>query len=198
MPEKSETSELSELLEQLPGLSGEELEQALERLAELGIEAPEGQTGRPGITCPVMQLPLVTPCSLKKCSFSIDNEWFRNCLLEYMNCQGSETLAPEEIAFLYQISPKKIEKLIAGGMNQLRESSMETLGFRGDFRRDAPPEVKANIDDEEDLEVSHITLAPPFMRSTNEALEELVSAERVFSHPAIKILGVLDRIIGEL
>ena len=198
MPKKSMTSELSEILESLPHLSSGELEVALERLGILGVEVPEGPIRRPGISCPIMQLPIVTICNLVKCSYHIENEWSRNCLLEYMDSQDSESLAVEEIAFLYQASPKRVEETISRGMAELRETSMKTLGFSGDFHKPSAPEIRANVDEEESFEISHATLAPPFMGKANEALESAVPAETVFRHPAIKILGVLDRIISEL
>jgi len=198
MSKKSTTSELGEILESLPHLSSKELEAALERLEILGVEVPEGPTRRPGISCPIMQLPIVTPCNLGKCPYHIENEWSRNCLLEYMNGQDREALAVEEIAFLYQMSPKRVEEAISCGMNELRETSMKTLGFSGDFQKSPTPEVRANVDEEESFEISRMTLAPPFMEAANKALELAVPADLVFRHPAIKILGVLDRIISEL
>ena len=115
-----------------------------------------------------------------------------------MNSQDSETLAIEEIAFLYQTNPKRVEETISGGMWELRKTSMETLGFSGDFHKSPAPEIQANVDEEESFEISSMTLAPPFMGAVNEALESAVPADLVFRHPAIKILGVLDRIISEL
>jgi hypothetical protein len=115
-----------------------------------------------------------------------------------MDSQDSDSLAVEEIAFLYQASPKRVEETISRGMEELRETSMKTLGFSGGFHKPSAPEIRANVDEEESFEISPTTLAPPFMGKANEALESAVSAETVFRHPAIKILGVLDRIISEL
>ncbi len=198
MPAKSVTSELRRILNSLPKLSETELILAAERLATLGVELPEGPARRPGITCPITQVSLVTTCNLKKCPYFIENEWSRNCLLEYMDSQGSESLATEEIAFLYGISPKKVEKAVEQGMEALRESSVTTMGFSGDFRRAQPEEIQANLDEGDDAPVTRSTLSPPFMGSINNVLESLIPADKVFSHQAIRILGTLDRIIDEI
>ncbi len=198
MPRKSVTSELRSILDSLPKFGAEELELAVERLEALDVEIPTGPARRPGITCPVMQLPLVTTCNLSSCPYSIDNEWHRNCLLDYMDSQGSETLAIEEIAFLYQETPKKVQKAIETGMALLRENSMETLGFAGDFHKEQPSEVKANLGEDDEFEITHSTLSPGFMGKTNEVLEATIESDLVYRHPAIRLLGILDSIIDEL
>lgn len=198
MPRRSVVSELSKILDSLPKLGEEELEMALERLETLGVELPDGPVRRPGITCPVTQLPIVTSCNLSDCPYSIDNEWHRNCLMDYMAAQDGESLAVEEIAFLYQETPSKVQKIIETGMDSLRKSSMESMGFEGDFHREQPPEVKANLGEDDEFEVTYSTLSPGFMKKTNEALEVAVESELVYRHPAIRLLGILDSIIDEL
>jgi hypothetical protein len=190
--------DLSRILDSLPKLGEEELEMAQERLESLGVELPDGPARRPGITCPVTQLPLVTSCNLSRCPYSIKNEWHRNCLLDYMATQDGESLAVEEIAFLYQETPEKVQKTIETGMASLRKTSMESMGFEGDFHREQPPEVKANLGEDDEFEVTHLTLSPGFMKKTNEALESAVESELVYKHPAIRLLGILDSIIDEL
>ena len=171
---------------------------ALERLETLGVELPDGPVRRPGIPCPVMQLPLVTTCNLSGCPYRIDNEWHRNCLMDYMAAQDGESLAVEEIAFLYQETPPKVQKIIDTGMAALRKNSMESMGFEGDFHREQLPEVKANLGEYDEFVVTHLTLSPAFMRKTNEVLEAAVESDLVYRHPAIRLLGILDSIIDEL
>ena len=192
------TSELEAILKNLPAMSFEKLERTMGRLTSLGVELPEGPARRPGVTCPIMQLPVVTPCKLSKCPYYIENEWSRNCLLEYMEGQDSDTLAVEEIAYLYQVTPAKVEKSINFGMKKLREKSVETVGFGGDFKRKAAPKVSANTSEDDDFDITHSTLSPTFMGSTNKALDAIVSPGKVFKNPAIRLLGVLDSIIDEL
>lgn len=198
MPRKTMLAELSQILDSLPKLGEEELELAVERLESLGVALPDGPARRPGITCPVTQLPLVTSCNLTSCPYSIDNDWHRNCLLDYMATQDGESLAVEEIAFLYQETPSKVQKIIETGMASLRKTSMESMGFEGDFHREQPPDVKANLGEDDEFEVTHSTLSPGFMKKTNEALESAVESEIVYRHPAIRLLGILDSIIDEL
>jgi hypothetical protein len=198
MPRRSVVSELERILDSLPKLGEEELEMALERIEALGVELPDGPVRRPGITCPVTQLPIVTSCKLSNCPYSIDNEWHRNCLMDYMAAQDGESLAVEEIAFLYQETPSKVQKIIETGMDSLRKSSMESMGFEGNFHREQPPEVKANLGEDDEFEVTYSTLSPGFMKKTNEALESAVESELVYRHPAIRLLGILDSIIDEL
>lgn len=198
MPRRSVISELERILDSLPKLGEEELEMALERIEALGVELPDGPVRRPGITCPVTQLPIVTSCKLSNCPYSIDNEWHRNCLLDYMAAQNGESLAVEEIAFLYQETPSKVQKIIETGMDSLRKSSMESMGFEGDFHREQPPEVKANLGEDDEFEVTYSTLSPGFMKKTNEVLEAAVESELVYRHQAIRLLGILDSIIDEL
>jgi len=192
------TSELRSILDSLSKLDTEELEMAQERLESLGVEIPTGPPRRPGVMCPVMQLPLVTNCNLSSCPYSIENEWHRNCLLDYMDSQGSESLAIEEIAFLYQETPRKIKKVIEAGMGKLRENSMETMGFEGDFHKEQLPEVKANLGEEDKFEITYSTLSPRFLGKTNEVLDAAIEADLVYGHPAIRLLGILDSIIDEL
>ena len=197
MPQKLE-AELNQILESLPEMDKEETERAMERLESLGVELPEGPAERPGITCPITQLPLVTSCNLSGCPYRINSEWHKNCLLEYMSVQGSEYLSVEEIAFLYQETPSKVQKIIEDGMESLRKNSIETMGFAGDFHRRGIPEVKANLGEDDEFEVTYFTLSPGFLGKTNEILEAAVESELVYQHPAIRILGILDSIIGEL
>ncbi len=198
MPRRSVISELRKILNSLPKLNEEALEMALERLETLGVELPEGPVRRPGITCPVTQLSIVTACNLSRCPYHIDNEWHRNCLMDYMAAQDGESLAVEEIAFLYQETPSKVQKIIETGMVALRKNSMESMGFEGDFRREQPPDVKANLGEDDEFVVTHLTLSPGFMRKTNEVLEAAVESGLVYRHPAIRLLGILDSIIDEL
>jgi hypothetical protein len=198
MPRRSVTSELERILDSLPKLSAEELELAMERIEALGVEMPEGPDRRPGVTCPVTQLSIVTTCKLSGCPYSIDNEWYRNCLMDYMATQDGESLAVEEIAFLYQETPSKVQKIIEKGMASLRKTSMESMGFEGDFHRDKPPEVRANLGEDDEFKVTHSSLSPGFLRKTNEVLEAAVKSELVYRHPAIRLLGILDSIIDEL
>ena len=198
MPRRSVTQELERILDSLPKLNEEELELAVERTEALGVELPDGPARRPGVTCPVTQLPLVTACNLSGCPYRIDNEWHRNCLMDYMVSQDGESLAVEEIAFLYQESTSKVQKIIETGMSSLRKNSMESMGFEGDFHREKPSDVKANLGEDDEFEVNHSTLSPGFMRKTNEVLEAAVESELVYRHPAIRLLGILDSIIDEL
>jgi hypothetical protein len=191
-------SELECILDRLPTLNEEALEKTLERLETLGVELPDGPVRRPGITCPITQLSIVTTCKLSGCPYRLDNEWHRNCLMDYMAAQDGESLAVEEIAFLYQEIPSKVQKIIDTGMATLRKTSMESMGFEGDFHREQPPEVKANLGEDDEFEVTHSTLSPGFMRKTNEVLDAAVESELVFRHPAIRLLGILDSIIVEL
>ncbi len=198
MPRKTVVAELSQILDSLPKLSAEELELAMERIDVLGVELPEGPDRRPGIICPVTQLPLVTACNLSGCPYSIDSEWHRNCLMDYMATQDGESLAVEEIAFLYQETTSKVQKTIETGMAALRKNSMESMGFEGDFHREQPAEVKANLGEDDEFEVTYSSLSPGFMKKTNEVLEAAVESELVYKHPAIRLLGILDSIIEEL
>jgi hypothetical protein len=198
MPRRSLTSELERILDSLPKLGEEELELAMERIEALGVELPEGPDRRPGVTCPVTQLPLVTTCNLSGCPYRIDNEWHRNCLLDYMATQDGESLVAEEIAFLYQETLSKVQKTIETGMAALRKNSMESMGFEGDFHREQPVDVKANLGEDDEFEVTRSSLSPGFLRKTNEVLEAAVESEVVYRHPAIRLLGILDSIIDEL
>jgi hypothetical protein len=198
MPRRSVASELERILDSLPKLGEEELELAMERIEALGVELPEGPDRRPGVTCPVTQLPLVTTCNLSSCPYRIDNEWHRNCLLDYMATQDGESLVAEEIAFLYQETLSKVQKTIETGMAALRKNSMESMGFEGDFHREQPVDVKANLGEDDEFEVTRSSLSPGFLRKTNEVLEAAVESEVVYRHPAIRLLGILDSIIDEL
>lgn len=198
MPRKTVVLELECILDSLVELNEKELKRAVKRLKTLGVKIPSGPARRPGVSCPIMQLPLVTTCNLSKCPYSIDNEWHRNCLLDYMDTQNSESLAVEEIAFLYQETPDKVQKAIEKGMAKLRENSMETLGFIGDFHKEQPSEVRANLGEDDEFEITRWTLSPPFMAKTNEVLEIAVESDLVYQHPAIRLLGILDSIIEEL
>lgn len=191
-------SELEKIMRSLPHMNKEERELAVERLKESGIETPTGPVRRPGIECPYMQMQVVSPCNLTKCKFHIDNEWSRNCILEYIDVQGSESLASEEIAFLYGTSTEKVDSIISKGMVQLRENSKETVGIEGTFEKHVEPTISANVDSDEDFTITAATLSPTFMKSVNSALDTAISQNDVFQHPAIRILGVLDTIIDEL
>ena len=83
-------------------------------------------------------------------------------------------------------------------MATLRKSSIETLGFTGDFHKERPPAAKANLGEDDEFEITRTTLSPPFMAKTNEVLEAIVESDTVFQHPAIRLLGILDSIIEEL
>lgn len=198
MSGKSVASELEQILRSLPQMNAEEREIAVERLATFGIESPEGPVRRPGVECPFTQMQVVSPCNLTKCKYHIENEWSRNCLLEYLDVQGSESLAVEEIAFLYNTPTEKVEIVIEQGMAQLRENSKETVGIEGDFEKVVQPEISANLDEDDEFVISSATLAPPFLNKVNSALDEAAPASLVFAHPAIRLLGVLDTIIDEL
>jgi hypothetical protein len=141
---------------------------------------------------------VVSPCNLTKCKFYIENEWSRNCLLEYLDQQNSEALASEEIAFLHQTTTEQVERVIEQAMLQLRENSEETIGIEGDFRRKKPRQFKLALDDADDIEITSSALSPSFLGSTNEVLAIGASDEAVFEHQAVRILGVLDTIINEL
>ena len=197
MVSKSALSELKQILQDLPHMKTEERDSALVRLSEFGIEQPTGPARRPGVTCPFTQMQVVSPCSLRECKQHIANEWSRNCLLEYLEVQRSDALAVEEIAFLYDTSTEQVATVLEQGMAELRASSKETVGFTGDFKRSEAPEIALKMDDE-GIKVTLITLAPPFLGSVNTALESAAAADVVFRHPAIKVLGILDAIIGEL
>lgn len=198
MSGKSVASELGQILRSLPQMNAEERDIAIDRLATFGVETPEGPVRRPGVECPFTQMQVVSPCNLSKCKYHIDNEWSRNCLLEYLEVQGSESLAVEEIAFLYNTPTEKVEGVITQAMLQLRENSMETMGIVGDFEKVETPDIQANLDDDDDFVITAATLAPPFLAKLNGSLESAAPATDVFNHPAIRLLGVLDTIIGEL
>lgn len=198
MSGKSVALELEQILRSLPHMNAEEREIAVERLASFGVETPEGPIRRPGVECPFTQMQVVSPCNLSKCKYHIENEWSRNCLLEYLEVQGSESLATEEIAFLYNTPTTKVEEVIAQAMLQLRENSTETVGISGGFEKSEKPEIEANLDEDDEFVITSGTLAPPFLAKVNVPLEEVAPATDVFSHPAIRLLGILDTIIGEL
>jgi len=195
MPVKSE---LEKIMRSLPHMNKEERELSVERLKEFGIKTPTEPVRRPGVECPYMQMQVVSPCNLKRCKFSIDNEWSRNCILEYIEVQGNETLASEEIAFLYGTSTEKVDAAIAHGMSQLRENSQETVGIVGTFEKRVEPTISANVDADDDFTITAATLSPTFMKDVNSALDTAISQNDVFQHPAIRLLGVLDTIIDEL
>lgn len=195
---KSVASELGQILRSLPQMNSEERDIAVERLATFGIETPKGPVRRPGVECPFTQMQVVSPCNLSKCKYHIDNEWSRNCLLEYLEVQGSESLAVEEIAFLYNTPTEKVEGVITQAMLQLRENSKKTMGIVGDFEKVETPDIQANLDEDDDFVITAATLAPPFLAKLNVALESAAPATDVFNHPSIRLLGVLDTIIDEL
>jgi len=198
MPGKSKSFELQEILDNLPHMTSEELEAALSRLSEEGITSPEGPLYRPGITCPFTDMQVISPCSLSKCKFHVENEWAKNCLLQYLDNQNSESLASEEIAFLYQTTTEKVNNVIEGAMSQLRENSEETVGIEGDFKKLEPKKFKVSIDSSDEINITSSTLSPPFLGDLNRALKSFVSDELVLKHPSVKLLGVLDSIISEL
>jgi hypothetical protein len=198
MAGKSTVSELEKILRSLPQMNAEEREISVARLKEFGIDPPGGPVRRPGIECPFTQMQVVSPCNLTKCKYHIKNDWSRNCILEYIEVQGSESLAVEEIAFLYSTPTEKVESIIEQGMLQLRENSKETVGFDGDFERASVPEIQANVEEDDEFSITAATLAPPFLKAVNPTLEDAVPAADVFQHPAIRLLGVLDTIISEL
>jgi hypothetical protein len=191
-------SELAKIMRSLPHMNKEEHELAVARLKEFGIETPTEPVRRPGVECPYMKMQVVSPCNLKKCKFHIENEWSRNCILEYIDVQGNEALASEEIAFLYGTSTAKVDAVIEKGMVQLRENSEETVGIAGTFEKHVEPTISANVDSDEDFTITAATLSPSFMKPVNLALDTAISQNDVFQHPAIRILGVLDTIIDEL
>jgi hypothetical protein len=191
-------SELEKIMRSLPHMNKEEHELAVARLKEFGIETPTEPVRRPGVECPYMKMQVVSPCNLKKCKFHIENEWSRNCILEYIEVQGNEALASEEIAFLYGTSTAKVDAVIEKGMVQLRENSEETVGIAGTFEKHVEPAISANVDSDEDFTITAATLSPSFMQPVNLALDTAISQNDVFQHPAIRILGVLDTIIDEL
>jgi hypothetical protein len=195
---KSVVSELEKILRSLPHMNSEEREIAVERLRTFGVEAPKGPVRRPGVECPFTQMQVVSPCNLTKCKYHIENEWSRNCVLEYIEVQGSESLAVEEIAFLYDTPTEEVEAIVEQGMLQLRENSKETVGIDGDFERISAPEIQANVEEDDEFSITAVTLAPPFLKAVNPTLEAAVPAADVFQHPAIRLLGVLDTIISEL
>jgi len=135
MSGRSVVTELRRILQSLPQMNEEEKELAVERLSSFGVETPQGDPRRPGVECPFLEMRVVSPCGLGKCKYHIENEWSRNCLLEYVDVQGSDTLASEEIAFLYGISTERVDSVIDKGMEKLRASSEETVGFSGDFKK---------------------------------------------------------------
>jgi hypothetical protein len=198
MSRKSAVYELEEILRNLPQMSSDEREEAVNRLSDFGIETPPGTIRRPGVECPFTQMQVVSPCNLSRCKYHIDNEWSRNCLLEYLDVQGSESLAVEEIAFLYNTPTEEVESVIEDGMLQLRENSTETVGITGGFEKYEIPEIRANVNEDDNFVITAGTLAPSFLSKVNPVLENSAPAELVFAHPAIRILGVLDTIISEL
>jgi hypothetical protein len=189
---------LGDFARDLPHMGAEELQIALERISRFGIERPTGPVRRPGVMCPFTQLQVVSPCSLSKCKYFIEDGWNRNCLLEYLEARSSDSLAVEEIAFLYKTTVDDVEATIAQGMLQLRDTSQETVGFSGDFEKSVPPEVLVNSGEEGGFKITPATLSPPFIEKVNTALEALILSDIVFQHPAIRILGVLDTIINEI
>jgi len=191
--------ELLKILEALPNNSAEELEIIFPRLEELGVELPEVPKRKPGIQCPVTEMTLVAPCNISNCSYRIQNEWHRNCLLDYLDVRGSgELLAIEEIAFLHNDTPQAVKRTIEKGMAELKSNSLNTMGFTGDYKKAKSPEIKANLNEDDLFKVGEFTLSPTFMEKTNLALEKIVSSKTVHKHPAIRLLGILDSIINEL
>lgn len=197
MTSDNDTYELNSILETLTSLDSKGLERAQERLYELGVETPT-VVRRPGIPCPVTRLSIVAPCQISSCPLRIENEWNRNCLLDYLESQGGESLSEEEIAFIYQDTTSNVRKTIEDGMVAIRQNLSKTTGTDFDAPRKAPSKVEANIGEDADFEISHLTLAPPFLGRTNDVLEKLVPAALVHKHPAIRLVGVLDSIISEL
>jgi hypothetical protein len=198
MGRKTNVRLLGDFVRDLPHMGAEELETALERIRRFGIERPSGPVRRPGVMCPFTQLQVVSSCSLCKCKYFIEDIWSRNCLLEYLEARSSDSLAVEEIAFLYNTTVDDVESTIAQGMAQLRGSSQETVGFSGDFEKFEPPEVLVNSGEDAGFKITPATLSPPFLGKVNTALEALILADVVFQHPAIRLLGVLDTIISEI
>jgi hypothetical protein len=115
-----------------------------------------------------------------------------------MDQQNCETLAAEEIAYLYQTATEEVTGALAQAMVELRENPEETVGIEGDFKRNSPRQFKLSLDDDEDIEVTKYTIAPSFMDPVNRTLALAASDEEVFAHPAIRVLGILDSIINEL
>lgn len=198
MGRKTNVQYFGDIVHVLPQMGAEEMEIALERIRRFGIDRPSGPVRRPGVTCPFTQMQVVSPCSLSKCKYFIENDWSRNCLLEHLETRGSDSLAIEEIAFLYETTVEDVESTIAQGMAQLRDNSQETVGFSGDFEKLDPPEVLVNAGEDDKSKITPATLSPPFLGKVNTTLEALISADVVFQHPAIRILGVLDTIINEI
>lgn len=190
---------LGDCVRDLPHMGAEELKSTLEQVRRrFGLERPPGPVRRPGVMCPFTQMQVVSPCSLSKCKYFIENAWSRNCLLEHLEARGSDSLAIEEIAFLYETTVEAVESTIAQGMAQLRDNSQETVGFSGDFEKLEPPEVLVNAGEDVGFKITPATLSPPFLGKVNAALEAVILADVVFQHPAIRILGVLDTIISEI
>ena len=198
MSENSNSSDILNILSRASDMNSKELEEALNNLEDLGIEPLSGPIMRPGITCPFTEMQVISPCSLKKCNFYVENEWSRNCLLQYMEEQNYEELSSEEIAFLYQTTTEKVEDTIREAMSQLRENSEETVGISGDFSKKEPKKFKISEGSLENLEISNNTLFPPFLEEANKKLFEEATDEEVLNHPAAKLLGILDSIITEL
>ena len=191
--------ELISILEALPDMSEEEIESVFSRLEELGIDIPDRPNRRPGIQCPVTELALVAPCFISECPYQIPNEWYRNCILDYIDTKGGEeVLSIEEIAFLHNEPPQIVNKIIEEGMSALRKNSIMTMGFEGDFIREKSADIKANLGEDDNFKVIHSTLSPPFMQDLNDILETIIESDLVHKHPAVRLLGILDSIINEL
>lgn len=198
MPKKSATLELRSLADQLPYMEAGELQETLKRLKEMGIETPQDSRLPPGITCPFTETQLIAPCALAKCPYYIENKVSRNCLLEYLGAQDKDALEIEEIAFLLQISPDEVVAAIEQGMAQLRENSEETVGIDGTFHKKQEVICDPNIDEDDEFEITRLSVEPPFLGSLNAALARGASLEAVLRHPSVRLLGVLDSIISEI
>ena len=190
--------DLAEILENLPNMDSEARDEIISQLENAGIDAFTNPIRKPGIQCPVTEMSLVSTCCISSCPYNIANEWHRNCLLDYLDTQGGENLSIEEIAFLYEDTPKNVKKVIDSGMTKLRDNSVQTMGFSGDFQRSKSPEIKANLGEDDEFKISRNTLLPDFMNRTNERMEKIIGSDLVFKHPAIRLLGILDSIITEL
>ena len=82
-------------------------------------------------------------------------------------------------------------------MLSLKESSIEMGSFGGDLSRKEKKKVSIRKRND-DIVLTSTTLSPSFMADANESLSRIVPDSAVFRHPAIQVLGILDRILGEL
>jgi hypothetical protein len=95
-------------------------EQERQQVCDL-LSAQEKEDGSGDFVCPTMMCRLYDGCQLEECEYHIDNKWFKNCVLCYMNQEGVQKLTPTEISFLYRIPEHEVMEAVNGQMLSLRK-----------------------------------------------------------------------------